>query len=108
MNTTQLGPNGGQHGADQHYVLRLYVTGMTERSSRAIRNLTRICEEQLTGTYDLKVIDLYDEPSAAVRAGIAATPTVVKSLPLPVRRMIGDLSDQEAVLRGLDLRPNIQ
>lgn len=107
MNSTPFDATAA-YGLDQHFVLRLYVTGMTERSSRAIRNLKKICEEQLTGSYDLKVIDLYDEPGAAAAAGIAATPTVVKSLPLPIRRMIGDLSDQAAVLEGLDLKRSIQ
>jgi circadian clock protein KaiB len=92
-----------QRDAPPLYVLRLYVTGMTERSSRAIRNLKRICEQRLPGRYDLEVIDLYEHPLLAASAGIAATPTVVKSLPAPVRRLIGDLSDEQTVLRALDL-----
>lgn len=96
--------HGNAHnGGTPRYELRLFVTGMTVRSSRAIRNLKRICEEKLSGHYQLEVIDLYSQPLLAADAGIAATPTLIKSLPLPVRRMIGDLSDEQAVLRGMDI-----
>lgn len=95
----------GLDGEQPRYELRLFVTGMTPRSSRAIRNAKRICEENLAGRYDLKVVDLYDQPLLAADAGIAATPTLVKSLPLPIRHMIGDLSDEQAVLRGMDIVP---
>lgn len=93
------------HRQQPRYALRLFVTGMTPRSSRAIRNAKRICEANLAGRYDLEVVDLYDQPLLAADAGIAATPTLVKSLPPPVRRMIGDLSDEQAVLRGMDISP---
>lgn len=87
-----------------HYVLRLYVTGMTPRSSRAIATIKSICEEHLEGRYDLEVIDIYQCPQLARDEQIIATPTLVKKLPAPLRRFIGDLSDEERVLFGLDLR----
>jgi circadian clock protein KaiB len=86
------------------YVLRLFVTGTTMRSARAIANLRRVCEERLRGEYDLEVIDIYMHPDAAKDYQIVAAPTLVKLLPLPLRRIIGDLADEERVLAGLDLR----
>jgi circadian clock protein KaiB len=86
------------------YLLRLYVTGTTRRSTRAIQNIKRICEEQLQGRYDLEVVDIYQQPSLARGEQIVAVPTLIKRLPLPVRRLIGDLSDENHVLLGLDLR----
>ena len=86
------------------YVLRLYVTGMTPRSSRAIATIKSICEEHLDGRYDLEVIDIYQHPMLARDEQIVATPTLVKKLPKPLRRFIGDLSDEERVLFGLDLK----
>ena len=87
------------------YVLRLFVTGTTARSARAIANLRRVCEERLRGEYDLEVVDIYQQPNAAKEYQIVAAPTLVKMLPLPLRRIIGDLADEERVLAGLDLRP---
>jgi circadian clock protein KaiB len=87
------------------YVLRLYVTGSTPRSARAIENLHRICEERLFGRYDLEVIDIYQRPEAAREFQVIAVPTLVRLLPEPLRRVIGDLSDQDRVLHGLDLLP---
>jgi len=86
------------------YVLRLYVTGMTPRSTRAVENLRKICEEHLQGRYDLEVIDIYQQPALAKGEQIIAAPTLIKKLPLPLRRVIGDLSNMERVLLGLDLR----
>ena len=86
-----------------HYVLRLYVTGMTPRSSRAVRNLQEICNEYLEGRFDLEVIDLYQQPVLAKGEQIIAAPTLVKKLPLPMRRIIGDMSNRHLVLLGLDL-----
>lgn len=86
------------------YVLRLYVTGATTRSRRAIVNLDGICREYLKGQYDLEVIDVYQKPTLAKDEQIVAAPTLIKKLPLPMRRIIGDLSDREAVLLGLDLK----
>ncbi|HEX8202678.1 MAG TPA: circadian clock protein KaiB [Isosphaeraceae bacterium] len=89
----------------EKYVLKLYVTGQTPRSQLAIANLRRICEQELQGQYEMVVIDVLERPQLAEDEKILATPTVVKELPQPIRRIIGDLSDSERVLVGLDLRP---
>lgn len=89
--------------AKEHYVLRLYVTGTTPRSSRAIQNLRDICDKHLHGQYDLEVIDLYQQPRLAQGAQIIAAPTLIKKLPAPLRRIVGDLSNTQRVLAGLDL-----
>ena len=86
------------------YVLRLYVTGMTPRSTEAITTIKAICEEHLQGRYDLEVIDIYQHPQLAKDEQIIAVPTLVKELPAPLRRLIGNLSDVDRVLFGLDLR----
>jgi circadian clock protein KaiB len=88
----------------QTYVLSLYVTGMTERSRRAIENTRRLCEEHLEGRYELEVVDISQRLDLARSEQIIAAPTLVKRLPLPLRKLIGDLSDEERVLVGLDLR----
>ena len=87
-----------------HYVLRLYVTGMTPRSADAITTLKAVCAKHLAGRYELEVIDIYQHPELARDEQIIAAPTLVKKLPPPLRRMIGNLSDVERVLVGLDLR----
>src|SRR3954447_26464479 len=84
-------------------VLRLYVTGSTPRSARAIENIRRICEEYLAGRYDLGVGDIYQRPEAAREFQLIALPTLVKLLPEPLRRIVGDLSDRDKVLHGLNL-----
>jgi circadian clock protein KaiB len=89
----------------ERYVLRLYVTGLTSRSTRAIENVRKICEERLPGRYDLEVIDIYQQPALAKGEQIIAAPTLIKKLPLPLRRVIGDMSSTDRVLLGLDLRP---
>jgi len=89
--------------AADRYVLRLYVTGMTPRSTEAIRNLQAICDEYLEGRYDLDVIDLYQQPALAKGEQIVAAPTLIRKLPLPMRRLVGDMSRREHVLMGLDL-----
>jgi circadian clock protein KaiB len=88
---------------DERYVLRLYVTGMTPRSERAVKNLRAICDEYLEGRYDLEVIDIYQQPLLTKGEQIIAAPTLIKKLPLPVRRIIGDMSNRERVLVGLHL-----
>lgn len=96
-----------QHAEDAagaSYVLRLYVTGMTPRSIEAFATIKSICEEHLQGRYDLEVIDIYQHPQLARDEQIIAVPTLVKKLPAPLRRFIGNLSDRERVLLGLDLR----
>lgn len=87
------------------YVLRLFVAGTTTRSVRAIANLRRICEEYLAGRYELEVIDIYQHPELAKKVQIFAAPTLVKELPLPLRQFVGDLSDVDKVLLGLDIHP---
>jgi circadian clock protein KaiB len=89
----------------EDYVLYLYVAGQTPRSKRAIANIRKICEDQLKGHYDLEIIDVYQEPERAKSEQLFALPTLIKKLPSPLRRMIGDLSDSEKVLVGLNLRP---
>ncbi len=87
------------------YVLRLYVTGMTPKSTRAITNVRDLCKKHLAGRYELKVIDIYQQPKLAKGEQIIAAPTLIKKLPLPLRRLIGDMSDTERFLVGIDLKP---
>jgi circadian clock protein KaiB len=89
----------------ERFVLRLYVTGLSPRSTQAIETVNSVCEEELKGRCDLEIIDLAKQPELASEADIVAVPTLVKRLPLPLCRLIGDLSDKERVLQGLDLRP---
>ena len=89
---------------EKHYALRLYISGTTPQSVRAVANIKKICEEHLKGHYELEVIDLYQQPQLAQGEQLIATPTLIKKLPLPLRRVIGDLSNTERVLTGLDLR----
>jgi len=89
--------------SESHYSLSLYVTGMTPRSTDAIAAIKSICEEFLQGRYDLEVVDIYQHPEQARSAQIIASPTLLKRLPVPLRRLIGDLSNRERVLIGLDL-----
>ena len=97
--------DGALHAvASTRYILKLYVAGQSPRSVRAITNINRICEEHLQGRYELEVIDLYQQPQLALGEQIIAVPTLVRKLPAPLRRIIGDLSNTERVLAGLDLR----
>lgn len=89
---------------EDRYSLRLYIAGMSTLSMRAISNIKRICEEELKGQYELEVIDLYQRPSLVADEQIIAVPTLIKVLPQPLRRIIGDLSNKEQVLVGLDLK----
>ena len=89
------------------YKLRLFITGHTPHSRRAIENLRRICETDLRDQYEIEVIDILENPQLAENEKIMATPTLVKKLPEPVRKIIGDLSDRDKVLLGLDLLPTI-
>lgn len=88
-----------------HFLLRLFVTGTTPRSLNAIRNIRAICDDRLSGRYDLSVVDIYQHPDKAGPEQIVVAPTLVKMQPLPVRRLIGDLSDTPRVLAGLGLLP---
>lgn len=87
------------------YVLRMFVSGATARSSHAIANLKAICDRELAGRYELEVVDVYQQPELARTEQLVALPTLVKTLPLPIRRLVGDLSQEDKVLVGLDLRP---
>ncbi len=89
---------------NEKYLLKLYVTGLTPQSTMAIDNLQKICEEHLKGRYNLEIIDLYKNPSLAKGEQIIAAPTLLKLLPLPLRRIIGNMSDTDRVLVGLDLK----
>jgi circadian clock protein KaiB len=85
------------------FMLRLYITGNTVRSGQAVTNIRTLCEEYLPGRYDLEVIDIYQQPSQAAEQQIIAAPTLVRELPIPVKRLIGDLSNRDKVLVGLEL-----
>lgn len=91
--------------AGVRYSLRLFITGTTPRCLRAIQNLHALCEANLPGQYDLEVIDIYQHPEQAKPEQIVVTPTLIKQFPLPLRRLIGDLSDKEQVLTGLGIPP---
>ena len=86
------------------YLLKLFITGQTPRSERAIANLKRICEEELRGQYEMVIIDTLERPQLAEEENVLATPMLIKQLPPPLRRIIGDLSDVEKVLLGLELQ----
>lgn len=86
------------------YRLRLYVTGASEKSAHAIANLRELCEQHLAGRYEIEVVDVYQQPLLAIEGQILAAPTLVKTAPLPVRRLIGDLSDHDKVIAALDIR----
>lgn len=96
------------HQANTRYVLRLYVTGTTPYSTRAIVNIRKVCEEHLQGRYDLEIVDISQHPMLAEGELIIAAPTLIKKLPLPLRRFIGDMSRTERILLGLDLRKTTQ
>ena len=90
----------------ERYLLRLYISGITPRSTTSIERIKRICEDHLEGRYDLEVIDIYQQPLLAKGEQIIAAPTLIRKLPLPLRRIIGDMSNVDRVLVGLDLRPH--
>lgn len=103
-NSIQTAPSHLSPSPD-FYKLRLYVAGMTPRAVAAFDNLSKLCEEHLAGRYEIEVIDLLVNPKLAAGDQILAVPTLVRSLPEPIKKIIGDLSNQERVLVGLDLRP---
>jgi circadian clock protein KaiB len=90
--------------AGLHYSLRLYVTGSTARSCLAVTNIRALCDEYLLGRYDLEVVDIYQQPGQAAVDQIIAVPTLVKTLPAPPKRLVGNLADRDKVIVGLDLR----
>jgi circadian clock protein KaiB len=85
------------------YLLRLFVAGQTPRSSQSVANLRALCDKYLTGRYILEVVDIYQQPAMATAGQIIAAPTLIKSMPLPLRRLVGDFSDHERVVLGLDI-----
>lgn len=112
MNSTRS--NGSSRNFDpfrrqrrERYVLKLFVAGSTSRSLRAITNIKRICERRLAGRYNLEVIDVYQRPRLAKTEQIVAAPTLVKVLPHPLRKLIGDLADTDRTLIGLGLEPSV-
>lgn len=102
-NTPETRHDDAPQRSGQAYVLRLFVAGMTARSTRAIANIRAICEQHFPGAYDLEVVNLYERPGLAAGEQIIAAPTCVKELPAPARRVIGDMSNSTRVLEGLDM-----
>ncbi|MFO8031264.1 MAG: circadian clock KaiB family protein [Desulfohalobiaceae bacterium] len=95
----------GRKNPRNFFQLRLFVSGSTSRSQQAIQNLRQICEEHLQGRYKLEVIDVAKDPGQVRQRQILAVPTLIKELPLPLRKIVGDLSEKEKVLEGLDIQP---
>jgi len=106
QSTTKTFEEAIQEAGKGTYILTLYITGQTFRSQQAIRNIKRICEEELNSRYELEVIDIYQQPELAKNVDLVAAPTLIKTLPVPIRRLVGDMSDREQVLIGLDLKKN--
>ena len=86
------------------YALRLYITGQTPRSRRSVENLRALCDKYIAGQFDLEIVDIYQQPAMAMAGQIIAAPTLVKSMPPPLRRLVGDFSDQNRVILGLDIK----
>ncbi len=111
MKSMNVNSNAGTSSVSKHrpvedeWILRLYVAGETPRCKTAFVNLKKICEEQLNGKYKIEIIDLLVNPTLGREHQILAIPTLVRKLPVPVRKIIGDLSNTERVLIGLDLKP---
>jgi circadian clock protein KaiB len=102
----QLSPTAAQSASDKTYTLRLFVTGLTPRSLRAIQNVKQICEDHLKEGYELTVVDIYQQPHLAKEHQVLAIPTLIKLLPRPLRRFIGDMNNTERILLGLDVAPS--
>jgi len=103
--TAEISGSGSEKSKPDIYVLRLYVAGQTPKSMTAFANLKKLCEEHLAGKYKIEVIDLLKNPQLARGDQILAIPTLVRRLPQPLKKIIGDLSNTERVLVGLDIRP---
>ncbi len=91
--------------SNSHYVMRLYISGMTPKSQRAIDNLKAICEDYLKDRYKLEIIDIFQQPELARAEQVIAAPTLIKELPPPLRKFIGDMSQTEKILVGLEVKP---
>src|SRR6478672_6251388 len=103
--TTELFEQSLSESQEEHYTLRLYISGTTIQSVTALQNIKKICEEHLQGRYELEVIDIYQQTESVISENIVAVPTLIKKLPLPLQKMIGNLSNTEKVLLGLNLVP---
>lgn len=90
---------------DNKFVLKLYVSGATSRSSRAVENIRNFCEEHLKGRYALEIVDIYQQPGLLEKDQVVAAPTLIKELPPPLRRLIGDMSNKEKIMIGLNIVP---
>jgi len=97
------GNDDAWHTGEPHYVLRLYVTGMTPRSTRAIRAVRELCQQRLEGRFALEIIDVYQQPERVQDEQIIATPTLIKHQPAPLRRIVGDMTDTQRLCFGLGL-----
>src|SRR5688500_8523755 len=104
ISSTEAFDRAAREAESEKHLLRLYDTGKTPRSIRAVENVRTICEQHLHGRYDLEVVDIYQQPTLAEGEQIIATPTLIKKLPLPLRKVIGDMSSTERVLVGLNLQ----
>jgi circadian clock protein KaiB len=102
------GKRADQDGDGETYVLRLYVTGTTPRATSAILKVKSFCEENLKGNYNLEIVDIYQQPEFAKAEQIIAAPTLIKRLPLPLRRLVGDFSQRDRVIVGLDLQKHVR
>jgi circadian clock protein KaiB len=98
--------DGNSHPSGK-YVLYLYISGATPRSSRALTNIKAICDEHLKGRYHLQVVDIFQNPQQTADHDIIAAPTLIKETPLPLRRFVGDLSDRDKVVAGLAISPAV-
>ncbi len=105
LTTTELFEQALSQSGEQQYLLRLYIAGTTPQSIKALQNIKKICEEYLKGRYELEVIDIYQQTEAMIAENIVAVPTLIKQLPLPLQKIIGNLSDTDKVLVGLNLIP---
>lgn len=103
--TTELFEQALSQSQKQHYVLRLYIAGTTILSLKALQNIKKICDEHLNGRYELEVIDIYQQTELMIAENIVAVPTLIKQLPPPLQKIIGNLSNSEKVLIGLNLVP---
>ncbi|WP_445246032.1 circadian clock KaiB family protein [Microcoleus sp. OTE_8_concoct_300] len=100
---TELFEQSLSQSQEEYYILRLYISGTTLQSVTALQNIKKICEEHLQGRYELEVIDIYQQTEAIISDNIVAVPTLIKKLPMPLQKMIGNLSNTEKVLLGLNL-----
>ncbi|NQE32898.1 circadian clock KaiB family protein [Microcoleus asticus] len=105
LKTTELFEQALSQSQEQYYILRLYIAGTTLQSVTALQNIKKICEQHLQGRYELEVIDIYQQTEAAVAENILAVPTLIKQLPTPLQKIIGNLSNTEKVLMGLNIVP---